>query len=209
MTDRDPVRIGLAVLTVLFAATTGYLYLQDPTIGPDQAGTIVADTLEMETDVSIESVDLTTPSMYRVLADTRPDQEGGISPFYVTSDGQHLVSSPINVTDYRNRFRSRNAFIDCLAGSGLTIYGNVSSTATRYQVQLLGGTTDLSPIYQPFDSQNQTQLAMVQQAGVQVLPFHTLNGTAFAQGVQDIGAFEQQTGCEYPYSDSRIRLTAP
>lgn len=209
MTDRDPVRIGLAALTILFAATTGYLYLQDTTIGPDQAGAIVADTLQLETDVSIESVDLTTPSMYRVLVDTTPNQEGGISPFYVTSDGKYLVSSPINVTDYRNRYQARSSFIDCLADSDLMIYGNVSSTATRYQVQVLGGTTDLAPIYRPFDSQNRTQLAMVQQGGVQVLPFHTINGTAFAQGIQDIGTFEQQTGCEYPYSDSRIRLTAP
>lgn len=209
MRDLDPVRLVLVGLVVLFAATTAYLYVHDGTIGTERAGAIVAGTLELETDVSIESVDLTTPSMYRVLADTRPDREGGISPFYITSDGEYLVSSPINVTDYRNRYQARSAFIDCLARRGLTIYGNVSSTATRYQVQVFGGSTDLGAVYAPFDSTNRTQLAMVQQAGVQVLPFHTLNGTAFAQGVQSINTFEQQTGCEYPYSDQRIRLTAP
>jgi len=209
MRDRDPVRLVLAGLVVLFAATTGYLYVQDDTIGSGHAGTIVSDTLELETDVSIESVDLTTPSMYRVLADTTPGQEGGITPFYVTSDGEYLLSSPINVTDYRNRYQARSAFIDCLAERGLTVYGNVSSTATRYQIQVFGGSTDLGAIYTPFDSTNRTQLGMVQQAGVQVLPFHATNGTAFAQGVQSINTFEQRTGCEYPYSDDQIRLTTP
>jgi hypothetical protein len=211
--DRKPGRLGKILLGAAILLGGGYLLvtqlgIANPSgmlasgdqITTEEAGTIVKDAYTAQgDDISVVSVSSVSDSMYEVALEM---SDSTIQRAYLTKDGEFMTTNPINASDYTNRARERQAFLNCLRESNVQIHGNAQNQATLAQLQILGGVQGLNGIY--FNLNQQTLQQFVQQ-GVQQTPVIVHNETLY-QGAKSLGFLEEATGCDYSYSDEAISL---
>lgn len=124
---------------------------------------------------------------YRVDVKTGDDQ---LNTYY--TNGEMFTANMQNMEQLQNRLTALAGFQQCLTESGTVMFGNASQQPTQAQIQALGGTQIVAPIYR--DISNQSVLATAVQNGVQRVPAFYRNQSVI-QGVQTLDQVEEFTGC--------------
>lgn len=182
--------LGILIGSALTISLTGDIL----TNNEQSSAKNLVSTLEKSTGQDLELVKVDEQNgMYRAQIKNSEDQ---LSTYYISKNGEIVVeeSDVTYLKNFSQRVDALAEFTDCLAEKNVTMYGNLSQRETVAQVQLLGGTNQVSDIY---SSLNQRQnLAEAVQRGVQRVPaFYYENSTI--QGVQSVENLEEFTGCSY------------
>jgi hypothetical protein len=118
---------------------------------------------------------------------------GQLSELWVTKDGSILLSNPIYIDSYIAEMARRAAWFECLANSGLKMYGSMDVNETLLQVKLLGGTAYLEKIYIGCEGQAITNCL---EKNITQVPTWILGNQSWI-GVKTISWIENITGCKY------------
>lgn len=171
------------VLGVVFAAVFSFLGS-----GGDTASQSLVGFLENQSGQDLEVVSTDKAGQfYRVNV---RDQSNQLNTYY--TDGEMYSANMQNMEEVQNQINALTEFQTCLRESGTVMFGNASQQATQAQIQALGGTQVVAPIYQDI-SNNQT-LAQAAQIGIQQVPAFYQNQSA-VQGTQTLEQVEEFTGC--------------
>lgn len=192
VSDLNRKTVLFLVSGVVLGLTAGFLAAQTPQISQEQASQKLVSTLEAQSGQQLEVVSTKTENgLYKIDVSDQNDQ---LSTYHVSKDGR-MVSSGMNDLDQlRLTIAAQQQFVGCLANRSAVMYGNSSQRATAAQIQSLGGTNTVSPIYQDVSSEGVLQEAA--QRGVQRVPSIYYNGSALP-GPSSVSQISEFTGCQF------------
>lgn len=185
--ELDKAKIGFMMLGIILGVglTLGATKLD--TSG-DEASDQLVSFLENQSGQELEKISAESAGeFYKVDVRTTGDQ---LSTYY--TDGERFTTAMQNIEDIKQRSTALAQFSQCLQNSGTVMFGNSTQRATQTQIQALGGTQVVAPIYQ--DVSDQRVLQQAAQLGVQQVPAFVNNESAI-QGVQTPQQVQQFTGC--------------
>ncbi len=168
-----------------------YLAMNTATVSADDAGQVVASTLENQTGVNYEVVNVEEQSgMYRVQVSVNNQ----LQTYFVTKDGKLLANQLTDIEQVRNLMADQRQVSNCLEDEGAVLYGNLSQQATVAQIQVLGGADNVAPFYS--DVNNPQNLVEAVQRGVTSVPGfwldnQTLSGPANMNQIRDFAGCQQ------------------
>ena len=185
--ELDKAKIGFLLVGTLLGIglTFGYTALSASSGG---ASNQLVNFLENQSGQELEVVNSEPAGQFHKV-DIRTGQDQ-LTTYY--TDGEQFTSNMQNMQDLRDRNTALTQFSQCLQDSGTVMFGNSSQRATQAQIQALGGTQVVAPIYQ--DVTNQQTLQQAVELGVQQIPTFVKNQSAI-QGTQSVQQVEQFTGC--------------
>lgn len=173
------------VLGIVFVAVFSFLGSSGGSASQSLVG-----FLENQSDQDLEVVSTDKAGQfYRVDVRNQDDQ---LTTYY--TDGEMYSANMQNMEEVQSQINALTEFQTCLQESGTVMFGNASQQATQAQIQALGGTQVVAPIYQDI-SNNQT-LAQAAQIGIQQVPAFYRNQSAI-QGTQTLEQVEEFTGCQF------------
>ena len=187
--ELDRRQIGFLTLGIIFGIglAAGYTALSN---NSQQASDQLVSFLENQSGQDLEVVNSEPAGQYHMV-DVRTEDDQ-VTTYY--TDGERFTSQMQSVEDVQERNTALTEFSQCLQDSGTVMFGNSTQQATQTQIQSLGGTQVVAPIYQ--DVSNNQTLQQAAQLGIQQVPAFYQNETA-VQGVQTLQQVEQFTGCDY------------
>jgi len=157
--------------------------------GSDASNRLV-NFLENQSGQDLEKVKTESAGkFYKVDVRTTDNQ---LNTYY--TDGEKFTSQMQNIKDLKEQSTALTEFSQCLQNSGTVMFGNSSQRATQVQIQALGGSSVVAPIYQ--DVSNNQTLRQAVQLGIQQVPTF-VNNESGIQGTQSVEQVEQFTGCNY------------
>lgn len=172
-------------------------------------GQAVERAMELSTGNDLEVLSVENQgSLDRIVL--RQQGSDRVTEVYATSDGQYIVSNPVDVANYTRQLEARSSFLSCLGGNA-TFYGIISQNAnlTQYnqlaqlQVQALGGPVGIAPV---FGGPGQGETVTVQGQQVPVNQLVLQNGVVWqigdevSTGIMTVDQLEDSTGCTYDAS---------
>jgi hypothetical protein len=187
--ELDRKQIGFLLFGTLLGIglTLGYTNLSQ---NSSQASNQLEDFLENQSGQELEVVNSESAGQYhRVDIRTEDDQ---VTTYY--TDGKRFTSQMQSTGDIQERNTALTEFSQCLQDSETVMFGNTTQQATQAQIQALGGTQVVAPIYQ--DVSNNQTLQQVAQLGITQVPAFYRNQSAI-QGTQTLQQVEQFTTCDY------------
>lgn len=184
--------VGILIGAVAVFAAMSY----DVESGEDVAENL-AQVLENQTGQQLDVVNVERDKgMFKVDLRTADNQ---LSTYYVTNGGSSFTQNLINIGNLRSSVEARNSFRNCLVDRNVRLYGNISQQPTQLQIQALGGSQVVGPIYQ--DVNNNQSLGEAAQVGITQVPAFYYNGSTL-EGVNQLQQVEQFTGCSYQLSEN-------
>jgi hypothetical protein len=183
--------IGFFIIGLLLGAAllTGYQALNINETNPE--GNLIS-YLENQSNQTYEVLNREKiGALYEIQVTNEEDQ---LTTFYVSKDGNRFTQNLQSIELLRERNQALTDFSNCLSGSNTIMFGNSSQQSTQLQIQRLGGSNTVAPIYR--DISNETVLQTATQLGIERIPAFYRNET-IVQGVQNLETLEGFTGCEY------------
>lgn len=186
--DLSSEKIGFVLLGVIIGAVslTGFNALSSD---GDLASQGLVGFLENQSGQELDVVNTESAGQfYKVEVRDENDQ---LVTYY--TDGEMYASDVRNMAEVKEQLGALESFQSCLQQSNTVMFGNASQRATQAQIQALGGTQIVSPIYQ--DVSNNQTLAQAVQLGIKQVPAFYRNNSAI-QGTQTVEQVEEFTGCQ-------------
>ncbi|MFB6199786.1 MAG: hypothetical protein ABEJ83_02820 [Candidatus Nanohaloarchaea archaeon] len=184
--------IAFLISGLIIGSAVTFLWINQDVKRPGQVGEEIKQVLSEQTGRNLELVSVERESkMYRI---NLKDQQNQLVTVYATLDGEKFSTGLVDTEQLAASLEARNRFTNCLENKSVIMYGNLSQRSTQAQIQLLGGTQTVQPIYR--DVSNNQTLREAVQAGVKRVPAFVYNNSVL-QGVKTVENIENFTGCSY------------
>lgn len=189
----DRFSVTLLLIGLLLGGVMGFTATGLQNSGGQQASEQLISFLENRSQSDLQVIDVENAGeFYKVNVKTGGNK---LQTYYTNGNGKLFTSSMKSTEMIKQRTKALIQFRNCLATSNVTMYGNLSTKETRRQIQALGGTSVVAPIYR--DISNRTHLQQALDAGIQRTPAFLKNGE-YIQGVKPLTKIEQFSTCNYP-----------
>lgn len=178
------------VAGALVGGGAAYLSMNSGGVSADEAGEIVASTLQNQTGVNYDVVNVEEQSgMYRVQVSVNNQ----LQTYFVTKDGKLLANQLTDIEQVRQLMADQRQVSNCLNEEGAVLYGNLSQQATVAQIQILGGANNVAPYYS--DVNNPQNLVEAVQRGVTSVPAFWLDNQTLS-GPANMNQVRNFAGCQ-------------
>jgi len=162
----------------------------DGDVSKEKAGQMVADTLSRTSGVDYEVSDVRTRNgMYQVQLEANNQLT---NYFYVTKNGRMFAQSMTDIEEIQNTLDQQEEVNTCLDSKNVTMYGNLTGTQTRLQIQAMGGPQRVSGYYSDVNTPANLQEAV--NRGVQSVPAFFYNGDTLT-GVNNLSEISEFANC--------------
>lgn len=186
------VGIFLILIGVFLGSNTSFLDLDSQSISQDQAADNLVSLLETQSGQEYEIVSVQSENdLYKI---DISDSENQLSTYYVTRNGEMMTNSMNEFQELESTVEAQRSFSNCLSDRDAVMYGNTSQRSTNLQIQILGGSNMVSPIYKDVNSQQNLQEAV--DRGISSVPGLYYNGSVIS-GVNQISQISEFTGCQF------------
>jgi hypothetical protein len=182
----------IIVIVVLIIVIASMLLQSAITTGSQQqALEKLKDVYELITEADVEVLSVEEASgVYRVMLMLRGNLGEQVEEVYVTKDGNLITDTVIDTEGYRTRLESEKAFIECMQGKRLLVFGQSNEPNTIQQLQILGNFA-----YKIYIDCVGANLQACQQLGIEQIPTVIYEGRNYT-GIMPINWFESLTGCK-------------
>jgi len=175
---------------LVIGASIMFLGLNSDVVSKESSANKLVSVLEKQSGTDLEIVNVKEEKgLYR--ADIK-DSENQLSTYYITRDGESFTQSISNIGELDTALDAQANFSNCLENKNVVLYGNISERTTQLQIQALGGTQTVQPIYK--DVGNNRTLIEALENGVTRTPSFYYEGSTL-EGVNQLQSIEEFTGC--------------
>ncbi|QGA80230.1 hypothetical protein [Candidatus Nanohalobium constans] len=185
--ELDKAKAGFLTAGILIGIIASFGFANSPIASPDNSQRLVS-FLENQSGQDLEALSTENAGQFQKI-DVRTEDDQ-LTTYY--TDGEKFTSQMQDIEQLRQQTQRLADFSQCLQDSGTVMFGNTSQRSTQAQIQALGGTQVVAPIYQ--DVSNNQTIEAVRQIGLQQVPAFYRNQSAI-QGTQQLDQVEQFTGC--------------
>ena len=180
--------VGILAGFLIVSSGALNLNLQQDGITKEEASSKVKEALKLANNQNVEISAVTKENdLWKVIV----KGNNNMREFYLTKNGEFLISNPIKVDSYIEQTGQMKNFTDCLADEEVRFFGD-NRNSTIIQIQILGGVQNVQDIF--YNLNNQTTRYLMQNK-VRKVPAFEINGT-FYTGIKNIEFFEEKTSCK-------------